>query len=160
MYTNYSLATTEDLVVALSASLSEGFCFKGSFSYDNSYVFKQALLQKAYHAGWIEQQDLLDPSAPIERRHLARILHMFLCLIKKEADELDTSSAYKLKDLYDCRSCTGHVMQIYAKGIMDGQYLTPSLYLFGMKEHVTGAELDTILKRVYHPEYRLKNLSG
>ena len=158
MNTKESLATTEDLVVALSAGYTEGFAYKGNASYDTSFAFKHTLLQKAYHTGWLEQQDLLDPTAPIERRHLARILHMFLCLVKKEADEIDTSSAYNIKDLFDCRSCAGHVMQIYAKGIMEGHFLTPTLYLFGMKDHVTTTELDAILKRVYHPEYRLKHL--
>lgn len=136
-------ATTEDVVIALSASAGLSLPPK-------------TLLEKAYYSGWLEQQDLTDPSAPLQGKHLARILHQFLLLVLKEPDEADVSPAYALKDLYDCRTCAGHVMQIYAKGIMDGYHITPSLYLFGMNDSVTLAELDAILKRVYHSEYRLK----
>lgn len=131
-----SYATTKDLITALSAGYPE-------------------CLKKAYHLGWLEQQDLLDPSAPLERRHLARILHQFL-LSQGEPDAEDVSSSFALKDLYDCRSCAVHIMQIYAKGIMNGYHLSPSLYLFNGKEHVTLEELDEILKRIYHPEYRIR----
>ena len=130
-----NFATTKDLVSALSAGHPE-------------------CLKKAYHLGWLEQQDLVDPSAPLERRHLARILRQYL-LSQGEPDTEDVSASFALKDLYDCRTCAAHIMQIYAKGIMSGYYLSPTLYLFNGQEFVTQDELNETLKRVYHPEYRI-----
>ena len=136
-----TLATIQDLVCALTGQAPSEF---------------PSAADQAYALGWLWQQDLLFPTAFLERRSIARILHMYLCIVMGEKDEADVTISYHLRDLYDCRVCAGHVMQIYTKGIMDGLEYAKDLLLFGMKEKVTKKELHQIIKRTLDPSMRIK----
>ena len=112
-------------------------------------------LQWRYEAGWLETQDISEKEQSLKRKTAARILHQFLRLERKEADVDASAVAGKLQDLYDCRVCAGHVMQIYAKGIMDGYRTPDGGYVFGMNDPVTEEECGQILERLMHPERRV-----
>lgn len=105
-----------------------------------------------YHAGWLEDMDISGKDEPLLRKNAARIIHEFMRLELQEPDSDDVSCATKLRDLYDCRVCTKHVMQVYAKGIMDGYYASDTLYLFGMNELVSKAEMSEIISHIFVQE--------
>lgn len=102
-----------------------------------------------YQTGWLEDMDITGKDEPLLRKNAARIIHEFMRLELREADLEDVSSANKLRDLYDCRVCTKHVMQVYAKGIMEGYYASDTLYLFGMNEFVSKTEMSEIMTRIF-----------
>ena len=125
--------------------------------------FVQGLLQQdkdgmayGYEAGWLEEQDVINRKLPLVRKQAARIVHEFLRKERKEADAEAVSMAGKLQDLYDCRICVRHVMQVYAKGIMDGFTNSQGRYVFGMEEYVSEPEMEQILKRLFHAQLRIK----
>lgn len=108
-----------------------------------------------YQIGWLEDMDVTHCDEPLQRKSAARILHEFMRIELKEADEEDISPAKKLRDLYDCRICAKHVMQVYTKGIMGGNYLTDTLYLFEMNKEITMQEAETYIARSLQPELRI-----
>ncbi len=73
--------------------------------------------------GWLEYEDELFGNEQITRKHMARILHMFLLKEMRICDIPDIRKAECLRDLYDCRVCAGHVAQVYLRGIMDAKTL-------------------------------------
>ena len=105
-----------------------------------------------YQAGWLEDMDVTGRDEPLLRKNAARIVHEFMRLELREPDLDDVSCATKLRDLYDHRVCAKHVMQVYAKGIMDGYYASDTLCLFGMNEPVNKEEMDEIISRVFKQE--------
>lgn len=107
-----------------------------------------------YGIGWLEEQDIIGRASLLKRRAAARIIHQFICLELKEADEADVSAAMKLKDLYECRSCAGHVMQIYTKGIMDGHMDNNGRFIFGMNDKVSVEECQKIIDRLFKTKKR------
>ena len=107
-------------------------------------------LNYGYQAGWLEDMDITGMDEPLLRKNAARIIHEFLRLELHEPDTKDISAATKLRDLYDCRVCTKHIMQVVAKGIMEGYYLTDTLYLFGLNDQITTEEAQIIIDRVSH----------
>lgn len=109
----------------------------------------------AYHAGWLEDMDTVGKDEPLLKKNAARIIHEFMRLELQEPDIDNISCASKLRDLYDCRVCTKHVMQVYAKGIMEGFYASDTLYLFGMNEPVTWLDSDIWVSRIFHPNQRI-----
>lgn len=111
-----------------------------------------------YHTGWLEDIDIIDRDAPLLRKNAARIIHEFMRIELREPDTDDVSCANKLRDLYDCRVCTKHVMQVYAKGIMEGYYATDTLYLFGMNEPLYVADMDKIISRIFQSNKRLSTI--
>ncbi len=111
-------------------------------------------MQYGYHAGWLEDMDITGRDTPLLRKNAARIIHEFMRLELREPDLDDVSCATKLRDLYDCRVCAKHVMQVYAKGIMEGYYASDTLYLFGMNEPICRKEIDEIISRIFVPENR------
>ncbi|MBQ7359742.1 MAG: hypothetical protein IJW63_06600 [Lachnospiraceae bacterium] len=148
------LATIEDLVQAL---YSKG----GRSEYEpksqgNNVSSGNEFLAAAYEAGWIEQLDMLHPTKPIFRRDVAKIVHLYLCHVLGEPDETEITPSYILKDLYDCRVCAGHIMQVYLKGIMESIEFLPGLFIFGLREHLTKTEITTIVERVFWPNKRLQ----
>ena len=106
-------------------------------------------MQYGYHAGWLEDMDISGKNTPLLRKNAARIIHEFMRLELREPDLDDVSCSFKLRDLYDCRVCTKHVMQIYAKEIMGGYYASDTLYLFGMNEPVSMTEMAEIISRIF-----------
>ena len=111
-----------------------------------------------YQIGWLEDIDISHCNEPLQRKNAARILHEFMRIELKEMDEDDFSPAKKLRDLYDCRICVKYVMQVYTKGIMEGNYLTDTLYLFEMNREITVKEAETYIARVFQPELRIKDI--
>ncbi|MBQ9765176.1 MAG: rhodanese-like domain-containing protein [Lachnospiraceae bacterium] len=105
--------------------------------------------EHGYTIGWLEEQDVKERKLPIDRKTAARILHQYIRLELNEADETDVSVASRLQDLYECRVCTGHVMQIYAKGIMDGYSDKDGRWIFGMNERLSLNEVKEIAGRVH-----------
>lgn len=108
-----------------------------------------------YHADWLEDMDIARKDAPLLKKNAARITHEFLRLEMHEPDSEDISAAVKLRDIYDCRVCTKHIMQVVAKGIMEGYYITDTLYLFGLNDAVTHEDMLKIITRILHPEFRI-----
>lgn len=111
--------------------------------------------ERGYETGWLEAQDISGKEQLLNRKTAARILHQFLRLERKEADVDASETAGTLQDLYDCRVCAGHVIQIYTKGIIDGYRTSEGRYVFGMNDPVTEAECGQILERLMHPERRV-----
>lgn len=101
------MITTYEFVRILAGSQSAGVALSDS------------LISEARRAGWLEEWDELHAGEPILRKNAARILHMFMLKILHEPDESGDGPARKLRDIYDCRVCAGHVAQVYDKGIMD-----------------------------------------
>lgn len=112
------------------------------------------LLDYGYQRGWLEEQDITGKNALLDRKTAARILHQFMRIEMQEVDEENTDAALKLQDLYDCRRCVGHVMQVYAKGIMDGHVDQAGRCIFGMQEVIPADEVQEILRRLFQVELR------
>lgn len=93
------------------------------------------------------------------RKQAACIVHEFLREQLEEEDEPDVSEAMKLRDLYDCRVCAGHVMQVYVKGIMDGHRTAEGYLIFGMDEEISAEEAENIRMRMFHKELRNPKVS-
>lgn len=108
-----------------------------------------------YHADWLEDMDIAGKDAPLLKKNAARITHEFLRLEMHEPDSEDISATVKLRDIYDCRVCTKHIMQVVAKGIMEGYYITDTLYLFGLNDAITHEDMLKIITRILHPEFRI-----
>ncbi len=111
-------------------------------------------VEYGYQAGWLSAQDVLEKENPLLRKTAARILHEFLRREQKEADEVDGSPAYQLQDLFDCRICAGHIIQVYVKGIMDARNTEKEQKIFGTEEEVSEEEAEEILQRVFCPDRR------
>lgn len=114
----------------------------------------------AYNAGWLEEQDVAGRALPLERKTAVRIIHQFLKLELKELDETAVSAASKLQDLYECRVCAGHVMQVYVKGIMDGHTDNAGRFVFGMNERVSPGETREIIQRLFYQQSRKPQTSA
>ncbi len=91
------------------------------------------------------------PEEFIKRRTAAGIIHHAL-LCTGETDEEHIEAAFRLKDLYTCKTCVNHIAQVYAKGIMtarqDGS--------FGVDEKITCKEAGEALSRVTDEGLRRK----
>ncbi len=119
-----------------------------SFEHTVSKSGRTNYIHYGYQAGWLEDMDITGKDEPLLRKNAARIIHEFIRLELQIPDINDVSCATKLRDLYDCRVCTKHVMQVYARGIMKGYYASDTLYLFGMNESVSKTEMDEIISRI------------
>ena len=107
-----------------------------------------------YQRGWLQEQDIRGRRLPLTKKNCARIIHEFLRCEQKEPDELDSGPAGRLQDLFDCRVCAGHVMQVYTKGIMDGCQSPEGRYIFGMEEYIRASTAVEIVERVFRKEKR------
>lgn len=112
-------------------------------------------LHYGYCKGWLQEQDVTGDNLPLQKKHCARIVHDFIRIEKSEHDEIDSGPAGNLQDLFDCRVCAGHVMQVYAKGIMDGYRNNDGRYIFGMEDGVSEVLAEQILHRVFCPKSRV-----
>ena len=89
------------------------------FGEDTGDVFSNGL-----ENGWLEFEDNLYHEDEINRKNIARIIHMYLLKVKGISDLQDISKACKLRDLYDCRVCANHVAQVYLRDIMSAKELS------------------------------------
>lgn len=110
--------------------------------------------------GWLETQDVTEKLQVLDRKRAARIIHNFLRFQRKETDEVDGSPAYAMKDLFDCRVCAGHIIQVYVKGIMEAKTDEKGNLVFLPENPVTDEEEELIRNRIFHPEKRRKVVSG
>lgn len=120
----------------------------------NSITLQSDVMKCGYNHGWLTDQDITECNLPLLKKHCARIIHEFLRLEKKEADEIDSGPAGKLQDLFDCRVCAGHIMQVYTKGIMDGYMNQDGRYVFGTEDYVTPEAAEEIIRRAFLKELR------
>lgn len=74
--------------------------------------------------GWLEFEDKLYHEDEINRKNIARIIHMYLLKVKGISDLQDISKAGELRDLYDCRVCANHIAQVYLRDIMSAKELS------------------------------------
>ena len=112
-----------------------------------------------YRIGWLEEQDIAKSLGFIDRKTAARILHQFMRFELHEPDESNISHASKLQDLYDCRICTGHIIQVYVKGLMDGYLNANNRLIFGMNDVISNKEAIQIVKRLWDSKYRYQKKS-
>lgn len=113
----------------------------------------------AYKAGWIEAQEVTHKDALLDRKTAARILHQFLRRELLEDDEMECREASSLQDLYACRVCVSHVMQVYVKGIMDGYRDAFGRFIFGMNDKISEEEVKGILQRLLDRRARIPRTS-
>lgn len=88
------------------------------------------------------------------RKKIVGLIHDFLRTELQESDEMDSSPAYVLQDLFDCRVCAGHIIQIYVKGIMDEIVLPDGRLIFAGEKEVSKEELSDIITKTCFPEFR------
>lgn len=105
--------------------------------------------------GWLEAGDVAAQDEVLLRKHAARIIHNFLRLELKEADDIDGSPAYVLQDLFDCRVCAGHIIQVYVKGIMNSVARPDGGMIFSAEDVVSREEAEEILLRTLYPGKRV-----
>ena len=89
------------------------------FGEDTGDVFSKGL-----ENGWLELEDKLYHEDEINRKNIARIIHMYLLKVKGISDLQDISKAGELRDLYDCRVCANHIAQVYLRDIMSAKELS------------------------------------
>lgn len=130
-----------------------------SYASSRSFEYRidlHEIQQRGRELAWLEEQDTLYGSHKVERRQVARMLHEFLRVERKEEDETDVKVAYQLRDLFDCRTCVNHVAQMYCKGIMLPYTAEMPDLIFGMREGMKEEEAREILKRAFDPSLRLR----
>ncbi|MCR5686082.1 MAG: rhodanese-like domain-containing protein [Lachnospiraceae bacterium] len=88
----------------------------------------------------------------VTKAEAARIVHEYLISVLDEKDEDDISAACRLRDIYDCHVCAGHVAQTYVKGII----APDSEKVFGLKTALKAGEADMIVLRVLDRSKRIK----
>ncbi|MBO5176931.1 MAG: rhodanese-like domain-containing protein [Lachnospiraceae bacterium] len=88
------------------------------------------------------------------RKSIVGLVHEFLRSELQEPEEIDSSPAYVLQDLFDCRVCAGHIIQIYVKGIMDEVVLPDGRLIFNGEKEVSKEELSDIITKTCFPEFR------
>lgn len=81
---------------------------------------------------------------PMERRHAAKLIHLYLRDVCMVPDETDISGANELMDLYDCHTCAADIAQVYLKGIMPAK----RPHEFGTLDRAEADEIEEILKRI------------
>ena len=104
-------------------------------------------LQEGRIRGWIEEQDLLNLEEALDRRAAARILHMYLRIVRGVKDAEDITQAYALRDLFDCRVCANHIAQVYVRGIMESVKIG-DMTVFDVYGKVTKEEAEAYFERV------------
>ena len=108
-----------------------------------------------YQTGWLQDMDLSGRKFPLLRKNAARILHEFLQIELQEPDVFDVSAAYRLQDLFDCRTCVCHIMQIFAKGIMSDICTSDTRLIFGTDMTISVSEMTEILNRAFYSDLRI-----
>ena len=71
-------------------------------------------------ASWTAGEDFGHESDILLRKNCACIIHRYLQKVIGEPDETsDLPSSADIPDLYDCRICAPHIIQLIAKGMME-----------------------------------------
>jgi rhodanese-related sulfurtransferase len=96
-------------------------------------------------------QELTERLTGMTRQNAAKTVHEWLKNVRLEPDEQDIEAALRLRDIYDCHACVGHVAQVYVKGIM-----TAKAGVFGMREELSEREAEEIAMRASEPARRVR----
>lgn len=98
--------------------------------------------------GWTVGEDFGNESDILLRKNCARIIHRYLQKVKSEADETaDLPARADIPDLFDCRICAPHIIQVVAKGIMKTRK-RGGLNLFDGDAEVSGVEAESYILRI------------
>lgn len=81
---------------------------------------------------------------PVERRHAAKLAHLYLRDVRGVEDEADVARANELVDLYDCHTCAEDIAQVYLKGIMPAKRFPE----FGTMDRVEDDEAEKIIEKL------------
>ena len=116
------------------------------FGEDTGDVFSNGL-----ENGWLEFEDKLYRDNEINRKNIARIIHLYLLKEKGISDLKDISKAGELRDLYDCRVCANHVAQVYLRDIMSAKELSVNggFLWFDLNGEDDSAAIEDYLIRAY-----------
>ena len=116
------------------------------FGEDTGDVFSKGL-----ENGWLEFEDKLYRDDEINRKNIARIIHLYLLKEKGISDLKDISKAAELRDLYDCRVCANHVAQVYLRDIMSAKELSVNggFLWFDLNGEDDSAAIEYYLIRAY-----------
>ena len=116
------------------------------FGEDTGDVFSKGL-----ENGWLEFEDKLYRDNEINRKNIARIIHLYLLKEKGISDLKDISKAGELRDLYDCRVCANHVAQVYLRDIMSAKELSVNggFLWFDLNGEDDSAAIEDYLIRAY-----------
>ena len=116
------------------------------FGEDTGDVFSKGL-----ENGWLEFEDKLYRDDEINRKNIARIIHLYLLKEKGISDLKDISKAAELRDLYDCRVCANHVAQVYLRNIMNAKELSVNsgFLWFDLNGEDDSAAIEDYLIRAY-----------
>lgn len=109
------------------------------------------LAEKLLSAKAGEAETLTAKLTGMTRQNAAKTVHEWLKNIRLEPDEQDIEAALRLRDIYDCHACVGHVAQVYVKGIM-----TAKAGVFGMREELSEREAEEIVMRASEPAKRVR----
>lgn len=109
------------------------------------------LAEKLLSAKAGEAETLTAKLTGLTRQNAAKTVHEWLKNVRLEPDEQDIEAALRLRDIYDCHACVGHVAQVYVKGIM-----TAKAGMFGMREELSEREAEEIAKRASEPAKRVR----
>lgn len=96
-------------------------------------------------------QELAERLTGLTRQNAAKTVHEWLKNVRLEPDEQDIEAALRLRDIYDCHACVGHVAQVYVKGIMNAK-----AGMFGMREELSEREAAEIAMRASEPARRVR----
>lgn len=110
-----------------------------------------ALLHYGHVRGWLEDQDEMMADSFLDKRTCARILHQFMVIELKIPDLENVGNAFSLKDIYTCRVCTNHVVQVFARQIMEGETMEvngSTASFFNMTRLVSKEEAAEAIKKV------------
>ena len=89
---------------------------------------------------WTAGEDFGNESDILLRKNCARIIHRYLQKVACVPDETENlPSCADIPDLYDCRICAPHIIQVVAQGIM-GPHETGALKLFEGEKEVVSEE--------------------
>ena len=89
---------------------------------------------------WTRCEDFGSDEDVLLRKNCARILHRFIQKVRNEPDETESlPSRTDISDLFDCRICAPHIVQVVAKKIMKPRQKGP-VYLFEGDDEVTEDE--------------------
>jgi hypothetical protein len=107
--------------------------------------------------GYIEEQDILGKDEILDRRTVARLMHIYMKKYLGLKDPTDISQAYCLRDLFDCRICAQHIAVMYVLGIMKAVKINDFM-IFDSFAKVEEQEADNYIKMMLHRSNMMKIL--
>ncbi len=113
----------------------------------DSYDMEDVSFESFRKRGWIEEE----AEEMLDRRTAARLIHLFMRDMLGIEDIRNINEAYKLKDLFDCRVCAGHIAQVYLRGIIDAEMIG-DMYIFDSFRGVTSEEALGWIKMIKREE--------